>query len=433
MLNILSIGGSDPSSGAGIQGDIKSCESLNAYCLTVITGITSQNTAKFGTVEPVSLKMLREQLDMMSSDFKIDGIKIGMVYSPGIVKIISDSLRKWNVPVVLDPVIKSTTGGMLIKKQTVPHLKRHLVPASTIITPNKFEAEFLTGSKIRSKKSVEKAAKKIQNMGVENIVITGLELEQNQMTDYILTGNRQYYTSGKKINQINHGGGCNFSLALCYALACKMPTRNAVLFSKKFTHDSIRNSTLVGSGVRVTHSSNGGQIYDQLLQGIEEFRQIKGISTHIPECQTNFVFSKARPISTQDVLGVEGRLVRTGSRVVMAGDLKYGGSKHVASAVVAACKKFPSLRSAVNIKFQKDTLAKLKSQLTVLEYDRTVEPARIKTAEGHSIVWGISAAMNDSKVQPDAIFHEGDFGKESMIIIFGENPSVVTEKLRNAL
>ena len=212
MLNILSIGGSDPSSGAGIQSDVKSCESLRAYCLTAITGVTSQNTARFGTVEPVSMKVLKEQLEMLYSDFKISAVKIGMVYSPGLIRIIFKSLKETSVPIVLDPVIKSTTGGMLITKQAVSDFKRYLIPISTIITPNKFEAEFLTGSKIRSTKSAEKAAKKLQNMGAKNVSITGLEVKQSQVTDYVLAGSHHYCLSQEKIPTVNHGSGCNYCL-----------------------------------------------------------------------------------------------------------------------------------------------------------------------------------------------------------------------------
>ena len=113
-MNILSIGGSDPSSGAGIQSDIKIFSSFNTHCLTVITAITSQNTSRFGMVEPVSEKILKNQLVSVMSDFKIDGIKIGMVYNSQIIKVLYQQLKKLKVPLVIDPVFKSTTGGSLI-------------------------------------------------------------------------------------------------------------------------------------------------------------------------------------------------------------------------------------------------------------------------------------------------------------------------------
>ena len=430
MLNILSIGGSDPSSGAGIQGDIRSCESLCAYCLTAVTGITSQNTTKFGTVEPVSAKILREQLEMIFSDFQIDAIKIGMVHSPGIIRTVHDVLKDKNIPIVLDPVIRSTTCGMLITKRAVQYLKRYLVPLSITVTPNRFEAEFLTDS--AESESTETVAKKLWKLGAKNVVITGLDRKKH-VADYILTGHLSQYISIKKIPQINRGSGSVHSLAFCYALAEKKSILDAAKFSQKFTHDSIKNSGKIGNGIQIVRPGIADVIHDRLSRGIEKFKRTSDIYKHIPECQTNFVYSKTNPASVSDVLGVEGRIVRSGRRIMVAGSLRYGGSKHVASAILAANKAFPTLRAAVNIKFDKDMLCRLeKSRLNILSYDRGTEPADVKI-KGSSIVWGIRAAVQKSENPPDAVFHSGDFGKEPMVIIFGKTPADVMSKLRQIL
>jgi len=137
-VNVLSIGGSDPSSGAGIQSDIKAFSKLDTHCLTVITAITGQNTSNFGMVEPVSKNILENQLESIITDFKIDGIKIGMVYNSEIIKTLYHHLKKLKIPIVVDPVIKSTTGGMLIEKAAIIDFKKFIIPLATIITPNKF-------------------------------------------------------------------------------------------------------------------------------------------------------------------------------------------------------------------------------------------------------------------------------------------------------
>ncbi|MFB5629824.1 MAG: bifunctional hydroxymethylpyrimidine kinase/phosphomethylpyrimidine kinase, partial [Nitrosarchaeum sp.] len=236
-MNLLSIGGSDPSSGAGIQSDIKAFESLNAYGLTVITAITGQNTTKFGMVEPVSQKMLKNQIDSIMSDFKIDGIKIGMVYNSEIIKTIHRELKNEKIPIVIDPVIKSTTGGLLIEKLSVNDFKKYLIPLATVITPNKFEAEFLSKIKINSKDSLQKAAQKIQNMGAKNIVVTGIETKNNTISDFILEKDNQYTISGKKIPKSNHGSGCNYSSSLLFSIVRGDKLKDAVKFSKQFTYN----------------------------------------------------------------------------------------------------------------------------------------------------------------------------------------------------
>ena len=123
-MNILSIGGSDPSSGAGIQSDIKTFSNHDVYGFTVITAITSQNTRKVTSIEPVSAKSIRAQLDSVLSDFDIDGIKIGMVYNSQIIRTIHSKLKNIKVPIIVDPIIKSTTGTILLKKKCSTWLQK---------------------------------------------------------------------------------------------------------------------------------------------------------------------------------------------------------------------------------------------------------------------------------------------------------------------
>jgi len=428
-MNLLSIGGSDPSSGAGIQSDIKTFDSLNAHGLTVITTITGQNTSSFGMIEPVSQKILKNQLDSVISDFKIDGIKIGMVYNSEIIKTIYRELKNIKIPIVLDPIIKSTTGGLLIEKIAINDFKKFLIPLATVITPNKFEAEYLSEIKIDSKKSLQKAAKKIQDMGAKNIVITGLETN-GQISDFILERKSQYTISGKKIPKINHGSGCNYSSSLLFSLVNGTSLKEAVKFSKQFTYDSIKNAKNIGYGIGITQVKNRDVIYTELTHAINKFVEIKNIYKGIPECQTNFVFSKKNPKSSNDILGVSGRIVKTGNTVTVAGDLSYGRSKHVAMALITMNKKFPDVRSAINLRYNKETISKLrKERLLVSSYDRNTESKNVKTKEGSSIEWGIKYAIKNLKEPPDVIYHKGDFGKEPMIIIFAKTPALIIEKI----
>jgi len=428
-MNLLSIGGSDPSSGAGIQSDIKTFDSLNAHGLTVITAITGQNTSSFGMIEPVSQKILKNQLDSVISDFKIDGIKIGMVYKSEIIKTIYRELKNIKIPIVLDPIIKSTTGGLLVEKIAIKDFKKFLIPLATVITPNKFEAEYLSEIKIDSKKSLQKAAEKIQDMGAKNVVITGLETN-GQISDFILERENQYTVSGKKIPKINHGSGCNYSSSLLFSLVNGASLKEAVKFSKQFTYDSIKNAKNIGYGISITQIKNKDDIHIELTRAINKFVEIRNIYKAIPECQTNFVFSKKNPKSIKDILGVSGRIVKTGNTVIVAGDLSYGGSKHVATALITMNKKFSYVRSAINLRYNKEIISKLrKERLHISSYDRNAEPKNVKTKEGSSIEWGIKHAIKNLKEPPDVIYHKGDFGKEPMIIIFAKTPALIIEKI----
>ncbi|HSB84004.1 MAG TPA: bifunctional hydroxymethylpyrimidine kinase/phosphomethylpyrimidine kinase [Nitrosarchaeum sp.] len=428
-MNLLSIGGSDPSSGAGIQSDVKTFDSLNAYGLTIITAITSQNTSIFGMVQPASQKILKNQIDSVMSDFKIDGIKIGMVYNSEIIKTIAKELRNKKIPIIVDPVIKSTTGGLLIEKNAIKDFRKFLIPLSTVITPNKFEAEILSEIKINSKKTLQRAAQKIQDMGAKNVIITGLETN-DQISDFVLEQKNQYTISGKKISKINHGSGCNYSASLLCALASGTSLKEAVKFSKQFTFNSIKNSKNIGRGISITQIKNKDKIYEELTHAINEFIQIKNIYKNIPECQTNFVFSKNNPKSIKEILGISGRIVKTGNSVTVAGNLVYGGSKHVATALMVMNKKFPEICSAINLRYDEKTVSKLiKKGLVITSYDRSEEPKSIKNKDGSSVGWGIKHAIRNLKIAPDGVYHKGDFGKEPMIIIFAKTPTLVLEKI----
>ena len=426
-MNILSIGGSDPSSGAGIQSDIKVFSKLDIHCLTVITAITGQNTSNFGMVEPVSKNILENQLESIITDFKIDGIKIGMVYNSEIIKTLYHHLKKLKIPIVVDPVIKSTTGGMLIEKAAIIDFKKFIIPLATIITPNKFEAEILTKMKINSINTPEKIAKKIQKMGAKNIVITGIKIKNKKISDFVLEKNKKYYITDKEISKINRGSGCIHSASVLYSIVKSKNIRKALEFAKKNTFNSIKNSKKIGKGIAITNMEESNEI--KLLNSINEFTKIKNIYKNIPECQTNFVYSKQKPKSIKEILGISGRIVKSGEEVIVAGDLVYGGSKHVATALLTVNKKYSKIQSAINLKYKNDTISKIKKlKLTTYDYDRNHEPKNVKNG-GSTIEWGIKNAIKNSKKPPDIIYHKGDFGKEPMIIVFAETPDIVIKKI----
>ncbi len=447
-MNLLSIGGSDPTSGAGIQSDVKTFAGLNVHPLTVVTAITSQNTKSFGMVKPVSRKMLTEQLESVISDFKIDGIKISMVFSSGIIKILHRHLKGFDVPIVVDPVIRSTTGGRLIQDGAVQDYQKYIVPLATVITPNQFEAEVLAGTKINGD-NTGRIARIIQKMGAKNIIVTGIDKDK-KISDFVLEeGGAQYVIPGRKISRVNHGSGCNYSAAVLFAMTEKKTVRQSAKFAKKFAYNSIKNARYVGSGIPITdvqiqnssdnnNNNNNNVINSELSSAINEFTKIRGIYRNIPQCQTNFVYAKQRPKSRRDVLGVSGRIVRAGRKVIVAGNLSYGGSKHVADALLAVNKKFPQIRSAINLRYHDAIISKIsRTELTVSSYDRMQEPDDVKKQKS-TILWGIDSAIRDleekgTRRAPDVVFHKGDFGKEPMVMVFGETPKNILEKLSKIL
>ena len=422
-MNVLSIGGSDPSSGAGIQSDVKTFENHDVYGFTVITAITSQNTKKISKIAPISAKDIRAQLESVLSDFQIDAIKIGMVYDSSIIKIVNTMIKNQKCPIVVDPIIESTTKKILLKKSAIDSYKRYIIPLATIITPNKKEAKILSGSS-----KAEDAAKELQKLGAKNVIITGFRESEKEIEDFVMEVDNNYILKGKKIKIINHGSGCNYSASITASLARKKSIYEATVTAKEYVYQSIKKSKNLGKGIKITHKEIS-KIQKELSHSILDFQNIKNVSKLIPECQTNFVFSKNKPKTIKNVLGISGRLVKSGNNVIQAGELVFGGSQHVATAVIQVSKKFSKIRSAINIKYEPKIITNAKKhKMSVLSYDRKNESKKSKSKENSSISWGISSCLKSNI--PDIIYHKGDFGKEPMIIVFGETPAEVVRKIK---
>ena len=422
-MNVLSIGGSDPSSGAGIQSDIKTFENHGVYGFTVITAITSQNTKKISKILPISSKIIRSQLESVLSDFQIDSIKIGMMYDSSIIKAVHVMIKNQKCPIVVDPIIESTTKAILLKKSAIRDYRKMIIPLATIITPNKRESKILSGCS-----KVDDAARRLQELGARNVIITGYRESEREIEDFVMESDSNYILKGKRIKMINHGSGCNYSASITASLARKKSVHEAAKIAKEYVYQSIKNSKNLGKGIKITYKKNS-EIQKQLSLSIIDFQNIKNVSKIIPECQTNFVFSKNKPKNIKNVLGISGRLVKSGNNVIQAGDLVFGGSQHVATALIEVSKKFPDIRSAINIKYEPKLITKAKKRkMSVLSYNRKKESKNSKLKENSSISWGVSSCLKSE--MPDIIYHKGDLGKEPMIIVFGCTPTEVVKKIK---
>ena len=429
-MNVLSIGGSDPSSGAGIQGDIRTSQQLGAYCLTAVTAVTSQNTSEYSATAPVPPETVRDQIGSVVSDFHIDVIKIGMVYDSETISAVCDALGSADAPIVVDPVMMSTTGGTLLKKEALQPYREGIVPLASAITPNVAEAEAVSGMGSAGGRNVEGIAGRILEMGAKGVVVTGIDGGE-MISDYVRTGSEGHRISSRKTGGENHGGGCVFSTALAVRMAAGDGIVEAAAYAGRFAKRSIEGAQRIGAGVRIAGPAPQNGIRGELAAGISEFTGVKNVQDLIPECQTNFVYSAEGPRSVMDIAGLAGRIVRAGDGVVVAGELAFGGSRHVAAAVLAVNKRFPGIRSGINIRYDAGIISRMRAGgMRVASYDRGTEPKEVRDKENSSVAWGTAAAVAGAAEAPDVIFHEGGIGKEPMILVFGETPQRVVDKIR---
>jgi len=247
---ILIIAGSDSSGGAGIQADIKTVTALGSYAMTAITAVTAQNTRGVKKITPIPTKNIQKQITMVLDDIGANGVKIGMLHNTSIIKCVYSILRKYKLKnIVLDPVMISKSGTKLINNSSIRYLKKLLLPMSNLVTPNIPEAEALTGYSISNKKEMIKAAKKILNMGSENVLLKGGHLKNKMIFDILATKQGIKVFTKRKIRTKNtHGTGCTLSSALATCLSQKKNIVKSCKISIRYVDKAIASAPGYGKG-----------------------------------------------------------------------------------------------------------------------------------------------------------------------------------------
>jgi hydroxymethylpyrimidine kinase / phosphomethylpyrimidine kinase / thiamine-phosphate diphosphorylase len=439
----LTIAGSDSSGGAGIQADMKTMSALGIYSCTVITAITAQNTSNVDYILPLNADIIKKQIMSILSDIPIHAIKIGMVYNNEIITAISDILRNLKIPIVLDPIVSAGTGAQLLQREFLSDFKNKLIPICDVVTPNISEAEKLSGIKIKNENDIKKTALKIQKQGARNVVIKGGHFRNEEMIilDTILDQFGKFIVIKNPRMKIveTHGSGCNFSAAVTAFVALKFPIVNACIMANKYVHNSIVNTFKIGKGIPVNNpistmyeESCKYRVMEELANAVDQLTNIKNFEKLIPETQSNIAYAIPYAKKIEDVAGVNGRIVKVGDRSTPTSGIKFGASRHVASSILEYMKINQLVRSALNIKNDKKILDKCNRLFRVTHYERKLEPKTIKNKEGKSIPWGVTRALSKNP-DADIIYHTGDIGKEPMIIIFGQNPQEVVDKVKKIL
>ena len=245
----MTIAGSDSSGGAGIQADIKTMTANGVYAMSAITALTAQNTTGVTSIMEVTPQFLEEQIVANVTDIFPDSVKTGMVASSSLIKVIADSIKKFNLNnIVVDPVMVATSGAKLIADDAIISLKKELLPLATIITPNIPEAEVLSEIKIHNSSDMEKAAKIIfEKFGCSVLLKGGHNL--NDANDFLLTNTDKIWFSGKRIDNPNtHGTGCTLSSAIASNLAKGFSVKESVQNAKTYISGALSAMLDLGKG-----------------------------------------------------------------------------------------------------------------------------------------------------------------------------------------
>ena len=431
----MTIAGSDPSGGAGIQADIVTMESIGVHATSAVTALTVQNTLGIREVMRTEPRMVAGQIESIMEDIGADAVKTGMLVDGDVVRAVAEALEQYDMPLVIDPVIASTTGHTLLDESGVNGLKKFLLPRASLVTPNIGEAELLSGISIGNENKAGEAASKIMETGAATVLVTGCHFKRDCIMD-ILVYEDSVQEFERKIIPGNdpHGTGCMLSAAITAYLARGNDIEDAVWYAISLVNRSIRFplETEGGSMVApITHLLNEAARYpvlNELRKCVREL-ELKNIYELIPEVASNFVTTLPYAIGTEEVAGIEGRIVRLKDRV-HAHIPWYGVSDHVARFLLNIQTYDSTVRSSMNIKLSDET----RKICEELDYDiafapREEEPSSSARKEHRTMGWAAAYVMKGREKAPDIVIDEGGVGKEPMIRVLADSPRSLLDKV----
>jgi hydroxymethylpyrimidine kinase/phosphomethylpyrimidine kinase len=247
---VMTIGGLDPSGGAGILADVKTISAFGCYGVAAVTSVTFQNTRQVFGAHHQAAEMVRQQVAPLFADFEIAAIKTGMLPTPEIIREVAGMIKAKTVPVlVVDPVLTSTSGLDLIDDGAVDALTRYLFPLASLVTPNFAEAERITGIQVRGQFGVRRAAEMILETGARAVLVTGGDATSDLSTDFLVDAQGDALYSSERIrSKHTHGTGCTLASALACLLATGRSLRESVPIAKQYVNQAILSAPRLGHG-----------------------------------------------------------------------------------------------------------------------------------------------------------------------------------------
>lgn len=253
MKKILTIAGSDPSGGAGIQADLKTFQALGVYGMAIPSAITVQNSWGVQRTYPVHPQAMRQQLQTLLSDIKPDAVKTGMLLTRYTVEAVARAIQAFQIKkLVIDPVVRASSGTILLRTSAMASLKKHLFPLAYVITPNVPEAELLTGMRITTNEEMDFAAGKLLDMGPRFVLIKGGHWH-GPATDTLYGGKTVFSFSTERKRHEYHGTGCVLSSAIAVLLSNGFPVEKAVEKAKDYVDKMLKKARAVGQDRRTLY------------------------------------------------------------------------------------------------------------------------------------------------------------------------------------
>jgi len=454
----LTIAGADPTSGAGIQADIRTFDRCGVHPFSVITAITYQTATKFYGYHSLS-DVLEKQLDTVLTAYPIKYIKVGMIPDVKAIDIIVDFIKKYNLNVVIDTVSVSSAGERLSSEGLELEIERTLFPYAKVITPNFIEAAIYSQRDIHNeteididdlKEAAEILLKKLyvnkDSHQIEKaVVIKSIRSNHDNILDLVLMNKRtnglmqrefQVFEKKKVIFKGNvHGTGCVFSSAIAAFLARDYSINDAIIKAEEFFDNKFQSFIELpdnGKLIDLTITDEHLKVINQIKEIYNIISQSKNFSLLIPEVRMNISGSLTDAVTKEDIAGIEGRITIVNGFPKASGEIKFGVSDHTARLILSAKKFDNSINFVMNLKYNPNwiTLIEENTDLELKEIIREDQPVKIKEKEFSTMQWLIKESINRIGKIPDIIWDKGAIGKEPMMRLFGKNSKDMIEKLQ---
>lgn len=424
---VLTIAGSDPCGGAGIQADLKTLVACGVHGVSAITAITAQNTCGVQQVFPLPADQVAAQIDALAEDLKIGAAKTGILCQASIVRVVCQkaSQYRWE-KLVVDPVLAAGSGHAFLQGEDLRVFREELLPLAYLLTPNLAEAEALTGMKeIQDSRGMKEAAVKLHALGARNVLLKGGHLPGEPL-DLLYDGIAFTEYREERRPGLAHGTGCTLAAAIAAGLAQGLALQEAVGKAKAYLVSLLDHPLKLGQGqllldplFPLRREAERYALLQETNRALERLKQER-IGRLIPEVQSNFGVALTGAEGAEDVLAVPGRIIGLGEEIHWIRPPAFGVSRHVAKIVLTVLRHDPARRAAMNIRYSPEILeACHRLQLKIGSFRRSDEPAEVMSREGASLEWGTEEAIRHFGGVPDIIHDEGGIGKEAMIRVLG--------------
>ncbi len=455
----LTIAGSDPTSGAGIQADIRTFDRIGVHPFSVITALTYQTATEFTGYTSLS-NSLDQQLEVLFESYPIKVVKVGMIPDNKVLEIIKHYIKTYDLDVVLDPVSISSVGERLSSEGLELEMERDLFPLVNVLTPNLSEASYFSNIDISSLQDIE-VVKKAGNLLLDMlmtkdelpkkekaVIIKSIPNIDNTLIDLACMYNKIGSNYKKSFHIFNkrkfnlqgnvHGTGCVFSSAIAAYLAKGCSLQKSIEMAETFFDEKFQNFIelpLEGKILDLTVSKEKGQLINQIKEIYNFISNRKEFCKLIPEVRMNISGALPNAKNKQEIVGIDGRITIVNGFPHKCGDIKFGASDHTARLILSAKEFDKTINFVINLKFEQEWIQLISNHtdLRLQEITRDEQPEEVKKKEFSTMQWLIKNNMDKYGRIPDIIWDAGSIGKEPIIRLFGRNANEMIEKLKKII